>query len=152
MKRLHVHISVPDLDQGIHFYSLMFGEQPTRVKDDYAKWQLDDPQVNFAISTRSEKPGLDHLGIQVSEEADLEHLNARLLEADTDTGQLDATTCCYAESIKAWSFDPAGIPWESFVTMKDIDVYGVDSLNSTINPSACCSGAAPTQQTGSTCC
>ena len=152
MKRLHVHISVPDLNQGIEFYSLMFGHQPTRIKEDYAKWQLDDPQVNFAISTRSIQPGLDHLGIQVSDEQELQQLNSRLLEADTDTSQLDSTTCCYAESVKAWSFDPAGIPWESFMTMEEVDVFGVDSRNNPVDGSTCCAGAAPSARTGSSCC
>ena len=143
MKRLHVHISVPDLDQAIEFYSLMLGTGPTRVKQDYAKWQLDDPQVNFAISTRSGTVGLDHLGMQVNGEEELNQLNASLLSAGTDTGQLDSTTCCYANSVKSWSIDPAGIPWESFVTMNDVDVYGETNQKGWGN-SACCAGAAPT--------
>ena len=122
MKRLHVHISVPDLDQGIRFYSQMFGAKPTRQKDDYAKWQLEDPRINFAISTRSIKIGLDHLGIQLDDEEELNLLNQRLTDSGIDAGTADSTTCCYAESVKSWSFDPAGIPWESFVTMADMNV------------------------------
>lgn len=147
MKRLHVHLSVPDLEKGIHFYTQMFGQKPSKQKPDYARWQLDDPHVNFAISTRSKTYGLDHLGVQVSNEEELKQLNTRLSEANIDAGELDNTICCYAESIKSWSFDPAGIPWESFVTMKDTEVYGVDNSSS-----ACCSGSAPTQNNTSSCC
>lgn len=152
MKRLHLHLSVPDLQQGIHFYSQMFGEKPSKQKQDYAKWQLDDPRVNFAISTRSKTHGLDHLGIQVDDEGELKQLNSRLVEADIETGELDSATCCYAESIKSWTFDPAGIPWESFVTMKDAEVYGMDNPEASRTSSACCSGAAPTQDNSSSCC
>lgn len=152
MKRLHVHLTVPNLEKGIHFYSQMFGEDPTKHKQDYAKWQLDDPRINFAISTRSEKVGLDHLGLQVDDEDELMELNSRLLKADIETGEIDSATCCYAESVKSWSFDPAGIPWESFVTMNDAEVYGVDNPIQVNATSACCSGSSPSQQSGSTCC
>ena len=152
MKRLHIHLSVPELESAIHFYSQMFGATPTKQKPDYAKWQLEDPMVNFAISTRSSKIGLDHLGIQVSDETELKQLNDRLHENDIDAGQLDSTTCCYAESIKSWSFDPAGIPWESFTTMKDAEVYGEDNpLVSNIDE-ACCPGQAPIKGPVSSCC
>lgn len=151
MKRLHVHISVADLEQGIHFYSQMFGAEPSKIKSDYAKWQLDDPQVNFAISTRSKKLGLDHLGIQVSDETELNALSERLSKADDiDNGELNSTTCCYAQSVKSWTFDPVGIPWESFITMGDADVYGVDTLDQ--EGRSCCSGAAPEQTGATTCC
>lgn len=152
MKRLHVHLTVPNLDKGIHFYSQMFGEKPSKQKTDYAKWQLNDPQINFAISTRGSKPGLDHLGIQVSDEDDLKKLNNRLLNADIDPGKVDNSTCCYAESVKSWSFDPAGIPWESFVTMKDAEFYGAGNPEANIKSSVCCSGAAPEQNSSSACC
>lgn len=142
MKRLHVHISVPDLQAGIHFYSQMFGERPTKEKQDYAKWQLEDPMVNFAISTRSQKYGLDHLGLQVEEENDIAEINKRLSIADLQPGETSNTTCCYAESVKSWSFDTAGIPWETFTTMADAEVYGVDQQQ---DGSACCDGAAPVQ-------
>ena len=152
MKRLHIHISVPDLNQAIHFYNQMFGELPSKQKSDYAKWQLEDPCVNFAISTRSAKTGLDHLGIQVSSEDELKQLNERLHEAQIETGKTESTTCCYAESVKTWSFDPAGIPLESFMTMKDSDIYGTDSENISTKNTTCCSGSAPQQSTDSTCC
>lgn len=152
MKRLHVHLSVPDLEKGIHFYSQMFGEKPGKQKQDYARWQLDDPQINFAISTRSKTYGLDHLGVQVSDEEELKQLNSRLNKADIHAGELDSTTCCYAESIKSWSFDPAGIPWEGFVTMKDAEIYGIDNSDVSMTSSSCCSGQAPSQEITSSCC
>jgi catechol 2,3-dioxygenase-like lactoylglutathione lyase family enzyme len=153
MKRLHVHVSVPDLAEGIRFYQRMFGAEPTRIKEDYAKWQLEDPRVNFAISTRSAKIGLDHLGIQLDDEQELAQLKTQLDDGDIDSGTLDATTCCYAQSVKSWSFDPAGIPWESFVTMNEVDVFGVDSVGDSDrgSESACCSGF-PGEVEVSSCC
>jgi predicted enzyme related to lactoylglutathione lyase len=151
MKRLHVHISVADLQQGIYFYSQMFGAEPSKIKPDYAKWQLEDPQINFAISTRSKKLGLDHLGIQVSAESELNALSERLTKADNIvSGELNSTTCCYAQSVKSWTIDPAGIPWESFITMGDADVYGVNMVDQ--KDQSCCSGAAPENPLASSCC
>lgn len=147
MKRLHIHISVPDLEQSIQFYNQIFGTPPSKQKSDYAKWQLNDPVVNFAISTRSAKTGLDHLGIQSDSEQELTELNDRLQQAGINSGDTESTTCCYAESAKSWSIDPSGIPWENFTTMKDAEVYAIDN-----DPSACCSGSAPQQNTGSSCC
>lgn len=153
MKRLHIHLSVPNLETAIHFYSQMFGQPPGKQKSDYAKWQLDEPHVNFAISTRSEKIGLDHLGIQVSDEQELEHINMRLMQAEFNPGSLEATTCCYAESVKSWSVDPAGIPWESFITMKDAEVYGMDNFDEAKNrQTACCSDSAALDTSASSCC
>jgi len=130
----------------------MFAESPTKQKEDYAKWQLEDPAVNFAISTRGNKTGLDHLGIQVSSEEELNQINERLNTAQIDAGKIENTTCCYAESVKFWSFDPAGIPWESFITMKDADAYGTDTDNISSSQTNCCPGAAPQQSTGASCC
>lgn len=153
MKRLHIHLSVPNLDAGIHFYSQMFGQPPSKQKSDYAKWQLDEPSINFAISTRSKRIGLDHLGLQVSDEQELAQINQRLMDASIDTGKAEATTCCYAESVKSWSVDPAGIPWESFITMNDADVYGVDHFNPAEHKqTACCTGAAPVDKRANACC
>jgi len=152
MKRLHVHISVPELNSAIQFYNSMFGEQPTKIKEDYAKWQLDDPFVNFAISTRSEKIGLDHLGLQVTDVDELNAINTRLTESSIDAGEVNDGTCCYAESKKSWSFDTAGIPWENFVTMKDAELFGVDNQHEEANNSACCSGQTPVQKSKSACC
>jgi len=135
MKRLHLHLSVPDLDQGIKFYSAIFASQPSKVKSDYAKWQLDDPRVNFAISTRSEAVGLDHLGIQAEAETDVIDVQHRLKAADFRVSDINNGVCCYSESDKFWAVDPAGIPWENFVTMKDTEVYGIDNQS---QDSACC--------------
>jgi catechol 2,3-dioxygenase-like lactoylglutathione lyase family enzyme len=124
VKRLHVHVAVHDLQQSIRFYSALFAAEPAVKKDDYAKWMLDDPRVNFAISTRGGKAGLDHLGIQAENAAELEDLGIRLAQADVAvTAQKDAA-CCYAKSDKYWTIDPQGIAWESFHTLDSIPMYG----------------------------
>jgi catechol 2,3-dioxygenase-like lactoylglutathione lyase family enzyme len=124
MKRLHLHISVPDLGQSIQFYETLFGAAPGVVKDDYAKWMLDDPRVNFAISARGAKPGVEHLGIQVEDEAGLSEVYDRLARAEAPVLEEGATTCCYAQSEKSWITDPAGVPWEVFRTFGESAVYG----------------------------
>ena len=124
MKRLHVHVAVADLGQSIQFYSTLFGTDPSVRKDDYAKWMLDDPRVNFAISTRGKKPGLDHLGIQAESQEELGEIAQRLKAAEVATQDQAATRCCYAQSTKTWSADPQGIAWESFYTFGEITVYG----------------------------
>ena len=151
MKRLHLHISVPDLDQAIQYYSRMFGSDPDKHQADYARWLLDDPQINFAVSTRSNKIGLDHLGIQVTDAQALQKLHEQIQQVDSSAGSLNQATCCYAESTKAWSIDPAGIPWESFLTMQDVEIYGLDDMPDAKSKSACCSGASP-QPSDSACC
>jgi lactoylglutathione lyase len=124
MKRFHVHIHVEDLARNIDFYSKMFGTQPTRVEGDYAKWMLDEPAVNFAISTRGQGHlGLDHLGIQVSSDADLAMLKAQAQTADLSLIDEGATTCCYARSDKHWVVDPQGLPWEHFRTLGTIPTF-----------------------------
>ncbi len=123
MKRLHIHISVDNLDKSIGFYSSLFGTQPTKVKSDYAKWMLDDPRVNFAISTRAAKVGLDHFGIQVDAPEELTGLRNQMKHADLaliDKGEL---SCCYAESDKSWVLDPNGIAWEAYHTMADAEIF-----------------------------
>jgi catechol 2,3-dioxygenase-like lactoylglutathione lyase family enzyme len=124
MKRLHVHVSVEDLSQSIGFYSSLFATEPLIVKSDYAKWMLEDPRVNFAISTRGRKPGLDHLGIQVENTDELHEVYARLRRAGGDIVEQGQTTCCYAKSEKSWIDDPAGIAWETFHTTGESTVYG----------------------------
>jgi catechol 2,3-dioxygenase-like lactoylglutathione lyase family enzyme len=124
MKRLHVHLSVADLDQSIRFYSALFTAPPTVVKPDYAKWMLDDPRVNFAISTGGGVPGLDHLGIQVETGDELQEAYGRLQQADRPVLEEGATTCCYARSEKAWITDPQGVAWETFLTVGESTVYG----------------------------
>jgi hypothetical protein len=116
MKRMHVHVAVADLEQSIGFYSALFATQPSVVKADYAKWMLDDPRVNFAISTRGKEPGLDHLGIQVESKDELGDVYARLRHAGGALIEQGQTTCCYAKSEKSWIDDPAGISWETFFT------------------------------------
>jgi len=127
MKRLHVHVAVNDLKQSIRFYSALFAAQPSVLKDDYAKWQLDDPRVNFAISTRAEAAGLDHLGIQAEDEAELEEIGSRLAQADVAVMPQKGASCCYAKSDKYWTLDPQGIAWESFHTLDSVPVFGEDS-------------------------
>lgn len=124
MKRLHVHLSVDDLQQSIGFYSTLFDAQPTVVRTDYAKWMLDDPRVNFAVSTRGREPGLDHLGIQVENKTELNEVYARLRKADGAVIEQGGTFCCYAKSEKSWIDDPAGIAWETFHTTGESTNYG----------------------------
>jgi predicted enzyme related to lactoylglutathione lyase len=124
MKRLHVHIAVEDLAHSIGFYSALFAAQPGVVKSDYAKWMLDDPRVNFAISTRGRQPGLDHLGIQVEDQAELQEVYGRLHTAGGAVVEQGQTACCYAKSEKSWIDDPAGISWETFLTTGESTDYG----------------------------
>ena len=135
MKRLHVHVAVADLDQSIRFYSPLFGTGPSVRKDDYAKWMLDDPRVNFAISKREPVPGINHLGIQAEDAAELEVIGERLKAAETVTLAERGTTCCYAHSDKYWAEDPQGIRWESFYTHGEATVYGGHETES---GGACC--------------
>ena len=123
MKRFHIHIGVDDLEQSIEFYSVLLGSEPTKLRDDYAKWQLDDPKVNFAISTRVEKKGLDHLGIQVDEDGELDGLREQMRGANISVFDEGAVVCCYSHSDKTWVEDPAGIAWETYKTMADAKVY-----------------------------
>ncbi|MBV9989919.1 MAG: VOC family protein [Alphaproteobacteria bacterium] len=144
MKRLHVHVAVDDLKTSIGFYSTLFGAQPSVLKDDYAKWMLDDPMVNFAISSRAERaPGIDHLGMQVESDHELRELSGRLKAAGETTRDQEATTCCYAQSNKAWVDDPSGLRWETFFTFGDATVYGEDEPPAAAAPKqACCAPAA----------
>ncbi len=127
MKRLHVHTTVRDLDEAIRFYSTLFGQEPARHETDYAKWMLEDPRVNFAISTWGKEPGIDHLGFQVDEDAELGEIAARLEKAGHAVAPEKSTTCCYAVSDKHWVVDPAGTPWESFRTMAQVKTRGTSS-------------------------
>ena len=143
MKRLHVHVAVHDLKQSIRFYSALFAAQPAVEKDDYAKWMLDDPRVNFAISTRGRKPGLDHLGIQAESGGELEDIGARLAQADVSVMPQKNASCCYAKSDKYWTIDPQGIAWESFHTLDSVPTYGSDAKKvPAAHKAACCSPAA----------
>ncbi|HSW08006.1 ArsI/CadI family heavy metal resistance metalloenzyme [Aquabacterium sp.] len=144
MKRFHVHAHVDDLQASIAFYSKMFAAEPTRVEGDYAKWMLEDPRLNFAISTRGGKSGVDHLGIQTDTEEELVELKARAEAADMTLQDVGETTCCYARSDKYWLTDPQGIAWEQFHTLGSIPVFSEKTPEvAPAQPSACCAGAAP---------
>ena len=144
MKRLHVHVAVHDLQQSIRFYSALFAAEPAVKKDDYAKWMLDDPRVNFAISSRSPKAGIDHLGIQAENGAELEDIGVRLAQADVATTSQKGASCCYAKSDKYWTIDPQGIAWESFHTLDSAPMFGQDTRSRAAEAkgagaAACCS-------------
>jgi protein-tyrosine-phosphatase/catechol 2,3-dioxygenase-like lactoylglutathione lyase family enzyme len=150
MKRFHVHIHVDDLAKSIAFYSRLFAAEPARVEADYAKWMLDDPRVNFAISTRGDKPGLDHLGFQVDDAAELAQLKARAEAADMALLDEGATSCCYARSEKHWITDPQGIAWEHFHTLGNIPVF--NEAGKTTAAGACCAPAPTPEKAAATCC
>jgi catechol 2,3-dioxygenase-like lactoylglutathione lyase family enzyme len=128
MKRFHLHMAVDDIEQNVRFYSTLFGAAPAVLKPDYAKWMLEDPRVNFAISKRGAKPGLDHVGIQAENEVELEDVRSRLARADQNVLKQEATSCCYAKSNKYWVRDPQGIAWEAFHTLGEVPVFGDGTL------------------------
>jgi catechol-2,3-dioxygenase len=138
MKRFHVHVAVDNLDESIKFYSSLFDAVPSVSKTDYAKWMLDDPRLNFAISKRGRTPGLDHLGMQVEDAGELAEIANRLHSANQQVLDEGETTCCYAKSEKAWVMDPQGIAWESFLTVGESTVYGEDQHLVQESSSACC--------------
>jgi catechol-2,3-dioxygenase len=155
MKRMHVHVSVADIGNAVSFYSALFAAQPTVVKDDYAKWMLDDPRVNFAISTRGRAPGLDHLGMQVESEDELQDVYNRLREADGNMVEEGKTTCCYSQSEKSWIDDPAGISWETFFTTGESTHYGNSAEKGprVAHAKACCGAEAkPAAEPAAACC
>ncbi|HET7364698.1 MAG TPA: ArsI/CadI family heavy metal resistance metalloenzyme [Burkholderiales bacterium] len=143
MKRFHVHVAVNDLEQSIRFYSALFGAAPAVTKPDYAKWMLDDPRINFAISNRSSKTGVNHLGLQADNSAELDEIGARLAQADVATSAQKGASCCYAKSDKYWTVDPQGVAWESFHTLDSIPVFGEDARAKPDN--------APAKAAGSCC-
>lgn len=151
MKRFHVHAHVDDLKASIAFYSALFDAAPSRVESDYAKWMLDDPRVNFAISTRGGKPGVDHLGIQADTEHELDELKTRARAADMALLDEGETSCCYAHSDKYWLTDPQGIAWEQFHTLGSIPVFSEGAVAAAPAASACCATAAPRPGTGKGC-
>ncbi len=148
MKRLHVHVGVADLDRSIAFYSTLFGAEPTMVKDDYAKWMLDDPRVNFAVSAgQNPDKGVQHLGVQVESPEELGEVYGRLRAADRPVLEEGRTTCCYAKSEKSWIADPDGIVWETFLTDGQATVYGdspaLGTLADSLSEEKCCLPAGP---------
>jgi catechol 2,3-dioxygenase-like lactoylglutathione lyase family enzyme len=170
MKRFHVHVSVDNLDTSIRFYTTLFGAAPGVRKSDYAKWMLDDPRVNFAISERGRAAGVDHLGLHAEDDAELAAIGARLVEADAVTLAEQGTTCCYARSDKFWAEDPQGVRWESFLTHGEATTYGAapapgqgaacgcaSAADATAGaaccgPDAACCGSAPVADASATAC
>lgn len=155
MKRLHVHVGVENLDRSIGFYSTLFGSDPTVVKDDYAKWMLEDPRVNFAISSGSHAAnGIEHLGIQAETGEELADVYGRLKAADRPVLEEGATTCCYAKSEKSWIADPDGVVWEAFLTNGEATVYGdsppLSALSENASETTCCAPSMPTRK--ASCC
>ena len=152
MKRMHVNLSVTDLDASIEFYNSLFASEPAVIKNDYAKWMLDDPRINFAITTRGEQKGIDHLGIQVENDDELDEVYGRLQGANAPLIEEGATTCCYAESEKTWVFDPEGIAWETFLTRGESPVYGNDLAKHGKMDSACCTPPQSPAKSDTGCC
>lgn len=149
MKRLHIHLSVEDLEQNIDFYSKLFGCRPSVQHEDYAKWMLDDPRVNFAISNRSKHQGLDHLGIQAENEEELQTIKQQLEATQAPIEEQSGAACCYARSDKYWITDPQGIAWESFHSLNEIPTFNDSNASSDgENPFAC----RPDASKSSSCC
>ena len=164
MKRFHLHVSVDNLEQSINFYSTLFAAEPSVRHGDYAKWMLEDPRVNFAISTRRQPVGVNHLGFQVDTDEELRGMHAQLQAADARLIQEDEQPCCYAQSNKYWVTDPTGLAWETFHTLGSISVYGEDTRvfnhgesrvpGAIPKAGACCAPGAKTDaiSAGSSCC
>jgi catechol 2,3-dioxygenase-like lactoylglutathione lyase family enzyme len=149
MKRFHVHVAVSDLDRSIGFYSTLFGTEPAVRKPDYAKWMLEDPRINFAISQRAGRVGVNHLGLQVDSDDELAAMRGTLERADADMVEEVGANCCYAQSDKYWVTDPQGVAWETFHSLGSVPVYGEDSRSTAVccvpetsetNAASCCAG------------
>ena len=142
MKRIHIGMQVDDIEASVRFYNTLFAEEPTVLKQDYAKWMLDDPRVNFSISLRCDSPDRIHLGIQVESASELAEVADRLKGAEVKVRETPEVTCCYAKSDKAWTADPQGVPWETFLTHELASVYGEETLTATdietLKPGSCC--------------
>lgn len=152
MKRLHVHVAVDNLVDSIRFYSSMFANEPTVQKTDYAKWMLDDPRVNFAISQRGAQSGLNHLGIQVESDTELDEMQSRLELLQPGVEKEANVSCCYAKSDKYWVTDPQGIAWETFHTLDTIPVFGEDHTEPATGAGCCAPLAVPEQAAKASCC
>jgi hypothetical protein len=152
MKRLHVHVSVDNLADSIRFYSSLFAHQPTVEKTDYAKWMLDDPRVNFAISQRGALTGLNHLGIQVESSDELQSMQARIEALQPGTQKEAGAACCYAKSDKYWLTDPQGVTWETFHSLESIPVFGGDSHAANAEAPCCIPLAATPEKANAACC
>ncbi len=156
MKRMHIHVGVESLDQSIKFYNALFGALPVKTKTDYVKWMLDDPRINFAISTRSGKAGVDHLGLQVDDAGELQELRDRHKSVDLSIFVEGETVCCYARSDKSWVEDPSVIAWEAYKTMEGVQLFSTSASSQeracctpeTRDPPHCC---APSEKTAGCC-
>jgi catechol 2,3-dioxygenase-like lactoylglutathione lyase family enzyme len=157
MKRFHVHVAVDDLQANVRFYSTVFGVQPSVEKPDYAKWMLEDPRINFAISQRGAKAGVDHLGFQVDSDEELSALRKQVADAEIAALDQPDATCCYARSDKYWITDPQGVAWETYRTLGEAEIYGAETKKSE-EGNACCSprpqtiGITPGRATTEKCC
>jgi len=157
MKRFHVHVAVDNLEANVRFYSTIFGAQPTVQKPDYAKWMLEDPRINFAISQRGAKAGVDHLGLQVDSDEELRALRKQVADAEIAALDQPDATCCYARSDKYWITDPQGVAWETYRTLGEAAIYGAATRKAE-EGSACCSpkpqtiGIPPREAPAAKCC
>lgn len=153
MKRLHVNVAVENIDASVQFYSALFAAEPSVRKADYAKWMLEDPRVNFAISSHGSRKGVDHLGIQVENETELHEVYSRLKAADRPVLEQGAVTCCYAKSEKNWISDPQGIAWETFLTHGESTVYGSEAkLGADGTAQSCCRPEPAAAKAATACC
>lgn len=137
MKRFHVHVAVNDLEANIRFYSTVFGVPPTVQKPDYAKWMIEEPRINFAISNRGAAPGVDHLGFQVDSDAELTLLRSQVAEAEIAAVDQPGATCCYARSDKYWITDPQGVAWETYHTLGEAEIYGAQTKTALVAQTCC---------------
>ena len=153
MKRMHIHVAVKEIPESVKFYSTMFGVEPSVVEKDYAKWMLDDPRVNFAVSTFGQATtGLDQLGIQVESPDELREIAGRLKAAEQTLVEQTNASCCYARSDKYWVTDPAGVAWETFHSLGTVPVYGSDTAPEACGAQgACCAPTEPTPEKSSCC-
>ncbi|WP_417621817.1 ArsI/CadI family heavy metal resistance metalloenzyme [Parasphingorhabdus sp.] len=159
MKRMHIHLSVESIDQSVGFYSKLFGSEPTVLKADYAKWMLDDPLVNFAISSHEgAERGIEHIGIQAETADELAEVYGRIKEAGGAVFDEGETTCCYAQSEKNWTADPDGVAWEAFLTNGEVTDYGnrvdlAQLASENAEQGSCCTPQiAPATAAKSSCC
>lgn len=158
MKRFHVHVAVDDLEANIRFYSTVFGAEPSVHKTDYAKWMLDDPRINFAISKRGAKVGVDHLGFQVDTDDELSSLRNQVAAAEIAALDQPGATCCYARSDKYWITDPQGVAWETYRTLGEAEIFGASTKQEATEAGACCAPRpepiqiVPTKPTSAKCC
>jgi catechol 2,3-dioxygenase-like lactoylglutathione lyase family enzyme len=152
MKRFHVHVAVADLAASIRFYSALFAVEPTVRKPDYAKWMIDDPRINFAISVRGGQPGVNHLGLEVDSGEELVAMRAQLANADSRVVEEANAHCCYAQSDKYWITDPQGIAWETYHTLGSIPIFGGHAREGAPAPAGCCAQAAETANTTQSAC